>query len=108
MLVKEAQLCGEATVVLGTSKTHRRIRSSASVAKYCARKLSKYFTVLGVDNGKILFQRVATATNSNKPRGRNLRIYMYFEPRLMFLYCPFQVITNELLSMFCLVFFRWK
>ncbi|KAF5457876.1 hypothetical protein F2P56_021950 [Juglans regia] len=70
VLVKEAQSCGEATVVLGTSKTHRTIWSSASVAKYCARKLSKYFSVFAVDNGKVLFQRVATSTNSNKPRGR--------------------------------------
>ncbi|KAJ0041163.1 hypothetical protein Pint_27410 [Pistacia integerrima] len=57
ILVREAKSYGAAKLIVGTSKTHHPIRSSASVAKYCARKLSKSFWVFAVDNGKILFQR---------------------------------------------------
>lgn len=65
VLVKEAKSYGEAAVVVGISKTSHKIRSSASVAKYCTRKLSKNFAVFAVDNGKVVFQRVATCTNRN-------------------------------------------
>ncbi|KAK9230135.1 hypothetical protein WN944_023102 [Citrus x changshan-huyou] len=60
IIVKEAKSYGEAKVIVGISKTHRKIRSSVSVAKYCARKLSKNFGVFAVENGKIVFQREAT------------------------------------------------
>lgn len=60
IIVKEAKSYGEAEVIVGISKTHRTIRSSVSVAKYCARKLSKNFGVFAVENGKIVFQREAT------------------------------------------------
>lgn len=60
IIVKEAKSYGEAKVIVGISKTHRTIRSSVSVAKYCARKLSKNFGVFAVENGKIVFQREAT------------------------------------------------
>ncbi|KAG2716160.1 hypothetical protein I3760_03G110900 [Carya illinoinensis] len=69
IIVRETKLYGAATVVVGTSKTHQTIRSSASVAKYCARKLSKYFAVFAVENGKVVFQRVETSSNANKLRG---------------------------------------
>ncbi|ESR45364.1 protein kinase domain-containing protein [Citrus sinensis] len=60
IIVKEAKSYGEAKVIVGISKTHRTIRSSVSVAKYCARKLSKNFGVFAVENGKIVFQREGT------------------------------------------------
>ncbi|XP_052197968.1 LOW QUALITY PROTEIN: protein kinase STUNTED-like [Diospyros lotus] len=58
-LVQQAKSYGVAKVIVGTSKTHHKIRSSVSVAKYCAKNLPRNFSVLAVDNGKILFQRQA-------------------------------------------------
>ncbi|KAL5755407.1 hypothetical protein ACOSP7_023627 [Xanthoceras sorbifolium] len=59
ILVREAKSFGAAKVIVGTSKTHHAIRSSVSVAKYCARNLPKCFGVLAVYNGKIVFEREA-------------------------------------------------
>lgn len=69
---------GEATVIVGASKAHKRIGSSASFAKYCARKLSKYFGVFAVNNGKVVFQRAATSTNAHQLRGYFSQIYIFF------------------------------
>lgn len=60
VLVQEAKAFGVSTVILGTSKSHHTIRSSAWVAKYCAKKLPKCISVFSVDNGKIAFRREAT------------------------------------------------
>ncbi|XP_019056925.1 PREDICTED: probable L-type lectin-domain containing receptor kinase II.1 isoform X2 [Tarenaya hassleriana] len=57
VLATEANSCGAATFILGTSKSRHCLRSSASVAKYCATKLPKKLSVLAVDNGRIVFQR---------------------------------------------------
>ncbi|XP_028770036.1 nodulation receptor kinase [Neltuma alba] len=62
LLVREAKSFNASTVIVGTSKTHHTIRSSASVAKYCAKKLPKCISVFAVDNGKIAFHREATKT----------------------------------------------
>ena len=62
ILVREAKSFGAAKVIVGASKTHHTIRSSVSVAKYCARKLSKCFGVFAVYNGKVVFEREATET----------------------------------------------
>ncbi|KAJ9170208.1 hypothetical protein P3X46_018334 [Hevea brasiliensis] len=59
-LLQVAETSGAAKVVVGTSKTHHKIRSSTSVPKHCARNLSKSFSVYAVSNGKIMFQREAT------------------------------------------------
>ncbi|XP_050207022.1 protein kinase STUNTED-like isoform X2 [Mercurialis annua] len=59
ILVREAKSSGAAMLIVGTSKTHK-IRSSTSLAKYCARNLSNNSSVLAVSNGKIMFQREAT------------------------------------------------
>lgn len=64
VIVREAKSYPSATVVVGISKTHHRIRPSASVAKHCAAKLSKCFTVFAVDNGKVIFKKEATGTIS--------------------------------------------
>ncbi|XP_031736961.1 probable receptor-like serine/threonine-protein kinase At5g57670 isoform X2 [Cucumis sativus] len=68
---REVNSYEEASLILGTSKTHHRIRSSASVAKYCARKLSSRFTVLAVNNGKVIFQRLATFPNKGQSPERD-------------------------------------
>lgn len=68
---REVDSYGEASLILGTSKTHHRIRSSASVAKYCARKLSNRFSVLAVNNGKVIFQRLATFPMKGQSQGCN-------------------------------------
>ncbi|GFY91350.1 kinase with adenine nucleotide alpha hydrolases-like domain-containing protein [Actinidia rufa] len=60
ILVREAKCYGAANVIVGTSKCHHTIRSSVSVAKYCAKNLPRNFLVLAVDNGKILFQSEAS------------------------------------------------
>lgn len=70
LLVREAKAFHAATTIVGTSKTHHRIGSSStSVAKYCARKLSKNFSVFAVDNGKIVFKRVGTDSTADQFQG---------------------------------------
>ncbi|EEF46074.1 ATP binding protein, putative [Ricinus communis] len=64
-LVREAKSSGAAMLITGTSKKRHKIRSSTSVAKYCARNLSKSFSVFAVSNGKIMFQREATPASVN-------------------------------------------
>ncbi|GAV87536.1 Pkinase domain-containing protein/Usp domain-containing protein [Cephalotus follicularis] len=67
ILVKEAKSYSATKLILGAARSHHRIRSSTSVAKYCAKKLSKDCWVLAVDNGKIVFQREGSPppTNNN-------------------------------------------
>lgn len=57
ILVREAKLYSAAKVIVGTTRSHGPIGSPASVAKYCAKKLSKDCWVLAVNNGKIIYQR---------------------------------------------------
>ncbi|XP_047328999.1 protein kinase STUNTED-like [Impatiens glandulifera] len=57
VLVREAISYLATDVVVGIAQTHHTIRSSKSVAKYCARKLSKNCSIIAVDNGKIVFKR---------------------------------------------------
>ncbi|KAL9679314.1 hypothetical protein QQ045_017172 [Rhodiola kirilowii] len=61
LLVKEAKAYAASKLILGISKTHHTIRSSVSVAKYCARKLAPNCWVLAVNNGKIVFTREAVS-----------------------------------------------
>lgn len=75
VLVNEAKAFGVSTVILGTSKSHHTIRSSAWVAKYCAKKLPKCVSVFSVDNGKIAFRREASRLCSDREKlleGANL------------------------------------
>ncbi|XP_015573007.2 protein kinase STUNTED isoform X1 [Ricinus communis] len=71
-LVREAKSSGAAMLITGTSKKRHKIRSSTSVAKYCARNLSKSFSVFAVSNGKIMFQREATPASVNHFQGNNM------------------------------------
>lgn len=67
IIVREAKYYVASKVIVGTARNHHTIRSSTSVAKYCARKLSKDCGVLAVNNGKIVFQREASpATRSQQ------------------------------------------
>lgn len=60
IIVREAKAYCANSVILGTASKRHAMRSSASVAKYIARKLSKGCSVLAVNNGKVVFQREAT------------------------------------------------
>ncbi|XP_047335305.1 protein kinase STUNTED-like isoform X2 [Impatiens glandulifera] len=68
VLVQEAKLYGEASLILGISRVHNRIRSQLTVAKYCARHLPKNFSVLAVENGKIQFERVADTSDEHSKK----------------------------------------
>ncbi|KAF3960182.1 hypothetical protein ACB098_04G045500 [Castanea mollissima] len=59
ILVREAKSHGEATLIVGVSKSRLGIRPSASLAKYCASKLPKNFSIYAVHNGKVWFHRLA-------------------------------------------------
>lgn len=67
ILVREANAYSATHVMvgIGTGRGLHKIRSSTSVAKYCARKLSKDCCVLAVTNGKIVFKRDSEKSPSN-------------------------------------------
>ncbi|CAA6660406.1 unnamed protein product [Spirodela intermedia] len=56
-LVRETSDLPAAKLILGVTKNNRAIGSSTSVARYCAKKLSRECSVMAVNNGKIVFQR---------------------------------------------------
>lgn len=58
VLVQEVKSSGATSLIVGSSKRHHTIRSSASLAKYCARNLAKDVSVFAVKSGKIMFRRV--------------------------------------------------
>ncbi|KAF8377079.1 hypothetical protein HHK36_030452 [Tetracentron sinense] len=60
VIVREAKSYVASKIIVGTAKNHHSIRFSASVAKYCVRKIFKDCSVLAVNNGKVVFQREAT------------------------------------------------
>ncbi|XP_060217468.1 protein kinase STUNTED-like [Lycium barbarum] len=62
VLAREAKLESAVNLIIGSSGSHHAIRSSVSLAKYCARKVTKSISVIAVDNGKIVYQREATAS----------------------------------------------
>lgn len=57
ILVREANAYSATHVIVGTPQGLSKIRPSISVAKYCAKKLSKDCWVLAVNNGKLVFKR---------------------------------------------------
>ncbi|CAL0305487.1 unnamed protein product [Lupinus luteus] len=65
VLVQEVNAYAASHVIVGTSQRRHKIRSSKSVAKYCARKLSKDCCVLAVNNGKVLFNHCRNASPLN-------------------------------------------
>lgn len=69
ILVREAKSYNASEVIVGTAQTHHTIRSSASVAKCCARKLPKHCSVLAVNNGKIVFHRQSNSSSRINLKG---------------------------------------
>ncbi|CAE5964432.1 unnamed protein product [Arabidopsis arenosa] len=71
IIVREAKSFSATKVLVGISKSHHTIRSSASVAKYIAKKLSKDCWVIAVNNGKILFQKEGSPSSTiNQSQGK--------------------------------------
>lgn len=68
ILVREAKSYFATEVILGTSQAHHTIRSNASVAKYCAKKLPKDCSVLAVNNGKIAYHRESSSISRVNPK----------------------------------------
>nr|DAD39801.1 TPA_asm: hypothetical protein HUJ06_014124 [Nelumbo nucifera] len=73
VLVREAKSYVASKVIVGTATHHHTIGSSVSIAKYCARKLSKDCWVLAVNNGKIVFEREATSASTGGSLGAEER-----------------------------------
>ncbi|CAA7013442.1 unnamed protein product [Microthlaspi erraticum] len=66
LIAREAKSFSVSKVLVGISKSHHTIRSSASVAKYLAKKLPKDCWVLAVNNGKIMFQKEGSPSSNIK------------------------------------------
>ncbi|KAK1371194.1 putative receptor-like serine/threonine-protein kinase [Heracleum sosnowskyi] len=64
ILVREAKAYFATEIIVGTAQNHHSLRSSVSVAKYCAKKLSKTCSVLAVSNGKIAFHKETTSRSN--------------------------------------------
>ncbi|XP_054788458.1 protein kinase STUNTED-like [Prosopis cineraria] len=56
ILVREANAYSATHLIVGIAHTLHTIRPTTSVAKYCARKLSRNCCVLAVNNGKVVFK----------------------------------------------------
>ncbi|XP_008813513.2 serine/threonine-protein kinase RIPK-like [Phoenix dactylifera] len=72
VLVKEAKLCGARTAVVGVHNNYS-FGGSASLAKYCAKKLPPTTNLIAIHNGKVIFQREATKTPSGGDPKSTLR-----------------------------------
>ena len=71
MLVREAISYSATKLIVGTAAKLHKIRSSTSVAKYCAKKLTKNCSVLAVNNGKVVFQREGPPASTFGSQGKN-------------------------------------
>ncbi|XVF39250.1 hypothetical protein PTKIN_Ptkin01aG0020200 [Pterospermum kingtungense] len=69
ILVSEAKSYSATKLIVGTATKHHTIRSSTSVAKYCAKKLTKNCSVLAVHNGKIVYQRQVSPASTFGSQG---------------------------------------
>lgn len=69
ILVREANSYSATMVIVGTARSHHKILSSTSVAKYCAKKLSKDCWVLAVNNGKVVFNKEGSPTTVDHLKG---------------------------------------
>ncbi|URD98041.1 kinase family [Musa troglodytarum] len=68
VMVKEAKLCDAMKVVVGVTQ-HCALGGSASLAKYCAKKLPPTTAVIAIQDGKIVFEReVAKPSQGEEPR----------------------------------------
>ncbi|XP_022141711.1 probable receptor-like serine/threonine-protein kinase At5g57670 isoform X2 [Momordica charantia] len=73
ILVREAKSYSATNVIVGTARKHHKIRSSTSVAKYCAKKLPKDCWVLAVHNGKVIFEREGCPLTTGDCQGNEER-----------------------------------
>ncbi|PWA47496.1 serine/threonine/dual specificity protein kinase, catalytic domain-containing protein [Artemisia annua] len=64
LIVREAKSYCADEIIVGTARSHHAIKSSCSVAKYCARKVSKNCSIVAVNNGKIVFHRDSLSSPS--------------------------------------------
>ncbi|KAL5993091.1 hypothetical protein ACLOJK_014012 [Asimina triloba] len=69
VLVQEAKYFEATKVIVGVAKNQCGIRSSASVAKYCGRKLPPDCWILAVNNGKVVFQRESVSISTSPDSG---------------------------------------
>ncbi|EEF42091.1 protein kinase STUNTED [Ricinus communis] len=69
ILVREAKSYSATNIIVGAARTHHTIRSPTSVAKYCAKKLSKDCLVLAVHNGKVVFQKEGSTAKTGDSHG---------------------------------------
>lgn len=69
ILVREAKSYSATKFIVGTARNHHTIRSTTSVAKYCAKKLSKDCSVLAVNNGKVVFQKEGSPLTVGESKG---------------------------------------
>ncbi|XP_029120056.1 protein kinase STUNTED isoform X1 [Elaeis guineensis] len=76
VIVKEANLCAAMTVVVGVNKNYS-FGDSASLAKYCDKKLPPTTTLIAVHNGKVIFQREATKSPSGGHLKTTLRSVLH-------------------------------
>ncbi|XP_038989440.1 probable receptor-like serine/threonine-protein kinase At5g57670 isoform X1 [Phoenix dactylifera] len=77
-LVREVNSSAASKLILGITKNNRSFgrSSSTSIAKYCAKKLSRDCSVLAVNNGKIVFRREplpASQSTANNSVGDHVR-----------------------------------
>ncbi|PKA59620.1 Proline-rich receptor-like protein kinase PERK9 [Apostasia shenzhenica] len=74
-LVKEAQICAASAVIVGANKNS--FWGSASLAKYCAKKLPPTTALIAVHNGQMIFERSAAKPPSGEEPKANLRSFLH-------------------------------
>ncbi|XP_027331350.1 probable receptor-like protein kinase At3g17420 isoform X2 [Abrus precatorius] len=69
ILVREAVTYSASHIIVGTPQGLHKIRPCISVARYCAKKLSKDCWVLAVNNGKVVFKRDGSPATRSDLKG---------------------------------------
>lgn len=78
ILVREAKSYNACKFIVGTAQSHHKIRSSTTVAKYCANKLPKDCGILAVNNGKVVFNKEGSQSSSDSQGSSNFQCFLYF------------------------------
>nr|XP_043640065.1 probable receptor-like serine/threonine-protein kinase At5g57670 [Erigeron canadensis] len=69
VLVRETKAYGANEIIVGTSRNNHTVKSSSSIAKYCAKKLSKSCSIIAVNSGKVVFHRHSPSSTSSTKKG---------------------------------------
>lgn len=77
ILVREAKSYNACKFIVGTAQSHHKIRSSTTVAKYCANKLPKDCGILAVNNGKVVFNKEGSQSSSDSQGSCKFRCFLY-------------------------------